>query len=194
MTSIEQAKEDLRQSVLASRIEADKRLRAQAARLVTEHFLRTINLEDNTCIAGYWPLTSELDTQPLLKELITLGHRVVLPVVVRPKTPLTFRRWQPGVELVEGYAGTKVPPAESPAAEPDILIVPLIAFDRAGYRLGYGAGFYDYTLQNLRKSRPIIAVGLAYAAQQVPFVPHEGHDAPLDWVITEGGALKCGAS
>lgn len=192
MTDIEQAKKQLREDVLKKRVGAHRMLRERASLSVRDHFLSHIKPGPDACIAGYWPLSGELDPIPLLTVLHENNCRIALPAVGGHTDPLLFRNWHPRMELVEGYSGTKQPPAAAGEIVPDVLIVPLIAFDRAGYRLGYGGGFYDRTLHHLRASKKILAVGLAYAVQQVPIVPHEGRDEKLDWVITEEGAIHCG--
>jgi len=120
--------------------------------------------------AAYWPIRGEADPLPILAELGAAGLTTALPVVAGRGMPLVFRQWRPGDPLVAGPMGLKEPGAESPATEPDLLFVPLAAFDRAGHRIGYGAGFYDATLAALALKRPL-AVGLAFSTQEVAAVP-----------------------
>jgi 5-formyltetrahydrofolate cyclo-ligase len=115
-----------------------------------------------------------------------------LPVVVRRGLPLLFRAWHPGQPLVTGSFGVPRPDKDQPELTPRVLIVPLLAFDRAGYRLGYGGGFYDRTLAALRQRKPITAIGVGYVAQELPQVPHGPMDQRLDYVLTEDGPKKCG--
>ncbi|MEI8396970.1 MAG: 5-formyltetrahydrofolate cyclo-ligase [Rhodospirillaceae bacterium] len=136
-------------------------------------------------IAGYWPIGSELDCRPALARLSTVGWSCALPVVTGPDTPLIFRRWCLGQTLIAGGFGTREPGAEAPTVAPSILLVPVLAFDRAGHRLGYGAGCYDRTLEILRARGPVLAIGIAFAAQEVPTLPAEPHDQRLDRLITE---------
>jgi 5-formyltetrahydrofolate cyclo-ligase len=110
---------------------------------------------------------------------------VALPVVTARGLPLGFRRWRPGDVLVSGAFGLLVPGPSAEPVMPQLVLVPLLAFDRQGGRLGYGAGFYDRTLAVLRAAGPVIAIGVAYADQEVPAVPVEPHDQPLDWIATE---------
>lgn len=117
------------------------------------------------------------------------GHPLCLPVVTDKVGALAFRAWAPGDPLVEGVFGTQVPHPDRPAVEPTILLVPLLAFDRAGYRLGYGGGYYDRTLAALAHNRPT-SIGLAFASQEVNTLPHEAHDRRLNWVITEQAAHR----
>jgi 5-formyltetrahydrofolate cyclo-ligase len=120
-----------------------------------------------------------------------LGYRVAAPVVTGKGQPLAFREWEPGCRTERGGFGVRLP-ADGEALEPDLLLVPLLAFDAQGFRLGYGGGFYDRTLEALRAVRPVTAIGLAYAAQQLPHVPHGPRDQRLDAVATEAGLLRCG--
>jgi 5-formyltetrahydrofolate cyclo-ligase len=142
-------------------------------------------------VSAFHPVGNELDILPLAARLAAAGAEIALPVVIAPRQPLQFRLWAPGDPLESGVRGIPVPPASSPQKTPDVLLVPLLFFDRQGYRLGYGAGFYDRTLAGLRATRVVLAVGVAFAAQEVPAVPHEAHDERLDWVLTEHGAFEC---
>jgi 5-formyltetrahydrofolate cyclo-ligase len=118
------------------------------------------------------------------------GYDVLLPVVLKPKTPLEFRRWLASSDMREGPYGILEPGPDAKAVRPDLMLVPLLAFDRNGNRLGYGGGFYDVSIRAIRKYQPVTAVGVAYAAQQVSMVPHDAHDTRLDWIITENGNVK----
>jgi 5-formyltetrahydrofolate cyclo-ligase len=127
-------------------------------------------------ISGFWPF----------------GHPGALPVVVRRGLPLLFRAWRPGQSLVTGSFGVPRPDKDQPELTPRMLIVPLLAFDRTGYRLGYGGGFYDRTLASLRANGPALAVGVGFALQELPFVPHDSVDERLDWMVTEREAFHIG--
>ncbi|HUF44987.1 MAG TPA: 5-formyltetrahydrofolate cyclo-ligase, partial [Aestuariivirgaceae bacterium] len=113
-----------------------------------------------------------------------------LPVVVARGQPLVFRAWAPGNPTVAGIWSIPVPLESAPELEPDVLIVPMLAFDGEGYRLGYGGGFYDRTLARLRAIKPVVAVGAAFAGQEVAQVPRGPHDEPLDWIVTEHGPKR----
>jgi 5-formyltetrahydrofolate cyclo-ligase len=139
-------------------------------------------------VSAYWPLGDEIDSRPLMHRLHELGHPVGLPVVVGPGQALVFRRWHPGMALAEGGFGVMTPPAAAPILTPAVILAPLLAFDRRGYRLGYGGGFYDRTLGALRRGA-VLAVGLAFAAQEVAAVPQGAGDEPLDWIVTEREAI-----
>jgi 5-formyltetrahydrofolate cyclo-ligase len=141
--------------------------------------------------AAYWPIRGEADPLPLLAALAEAKIETALPVVAGRGKPLIFRAWRRGDPLIDGPLGLREPTPDSPAAEPDLLFVPLAAFDRAGHRLGYGAGYYDATLAGLRAKRPL-AVGLAFSTQEVERIPAEPHDHPLAFVITERETIACG--
>ncbi|NJM30016.1 MAG: 5-formyltetrahydrofolate cyclo-ligase [Rhizobiales bacterium] len=136
-------------------------------------------------ISGFAPYQSEISVMPLLTALAKAGWITALPVVIAKNQPLVFRAWLPGSETVPGIWNIPVPPPTSSEVAPDVLLVPLLAFDREGYRLGYGGGFYDRTLAKLRAIKSVTAIGIAYAAQEVPSVPHDAHDQRLDWIMTE---------
>jgi 5-formyltetrahydrofolate cyclo-ligase len=146
-------------------------------------------LDGATPVAGYWPMRSEIDPRPALSRLHDAGATLALPVVVARHAPLEFHRWTPGAPLKRGGFGTQVP-SLAEEVQPRALIVPLLAFDRHGWRLGYGGGFYDRTLAALRAEGPVLAIGFAYAAQEVPEVPHSVDDQPLDLIVTERDVMK----
>jgi 5-formyltetrahydrofolate cyclo-ligase len=136
-------------------------------------------------VSGFMPLKSEINPLPLLRKLAEQGAPLALPVVAGKGQPLIMRGWTFGGPLASGVWGIREPMPDAPAVDPDILIVPLLTFDRAGYRLGYGAGYYDMTITALRAKKPIVAIGIAYAAQEVDTVPITPRDARLDLVLTE---------
>ena len=139
-------------------------------------------------VSGYWPMGGELDIRAALNGFAARGTRVLLPVVVARDAPLAFRRWHPGDALVPAGFGTSVPDPSLPEGTPDILLVPLLAFDARGFRLGHGGGYYDRTIAALRGSgRPVRAVGVAFACQEVERVPVEEFDQRIDAVATERG-------
>ncbi|WP_410217045.1 5-formyltetrahydrofolate cyclo-ligase [Paracoccus sp. (in: a-proteobacteria)] len=136
-------------------------------------------------LAGYWPMRDEADPRPAMA---AHAGPVVLPVVPGRAQPLLFRRWQ-GEALVPGPWGTMHPADSEPELRPDVLIVPLAGFDRSGNRLGYGGGYYDRTLQLLRETGPVHAIGLAFACQELPSIPAEPFDQPLDLIVTDGDSI-----
>lgn len=141
----------------------------------------------STVVGCYWPMHSELDPLPLMDMLHNRGATLALPVVVAPETALIFRRWFPGQGLEPGPFGTQHPPSESERLKPYVLLVPLLAFDAQGFRLGYGGGFYDRTIAALRAQSPLLTIGLAYAEQEVEHVPTEASDQPLDLLLSQDG-------
>ncbi|MGH7185278.1 MAG: 5-formyltetrahydrofolate cyclo-ligase [Pseudomonadota bacterium] len=141
-------------------------------------------------VAGFWPFGSEIDPRPILYRLHAAGHPIGLPVVVARGFPLLFRAWRPGLELVTGSFGISRPDKHQPELTPRVLMVPLLAFDRGGYRLGYGGGFYDRSLAGLRANGPVLAIGVGFAVQEVPAVPRDPGDERLDWMVTEGEAFR----
>jgi 5-formyltetrahydrofolate cyclo-ligase len=140
-------------------------------------------------VAGYSPIRSEIDPIPLMRELAANGAHLALPVITARGQALHFRVWHPGDRLLPGQLGILEPSPAASEIVPDIVLVPLAAFDQAGHRIGYGAGHYDRTLAQLRKSRHAVAIGVAFAGQEVEAVPALAHDVALDFVITEAWAL-----
>ncbi len=136
-------------------------------------------------VSVYWPIRSELNTRPLIDALAKKGVTVTLPVMTAVRHPLIFRLFTPGDDLVKGPFGLSEPAADKPILSPDIVFSPLAAFDRAGFRLGYGGGIYDATLSRLRAEKKITAVGVAYARQEAEAVPREAHDERLEYILTE---------
>ena len=136
-------------------------------------------------VSGYMPMKSELDPRPLMRKLGDAGARLALPVVIARGLPLVMRAYAFGEPLVRGVWDIRVPPPEAPEVEPDIVLAPLLAFDRSGNRLGYGAGYYDMTITALRANKPVVAVGVAFAAQEVDAVPTTPRDVRLGLVLTE---------
>lgn len=151
--------------------------------------LEWIGPSDGLVIAGYMPIRTELSPIPAMSNLEG-ANRVAVPVIQAAAQPLQFHVWQSGCEMVEGPFGAAVP-RSAVAVTPDIVIVPLVAFDTDLNRLGYGGGFYDRTLELLRAKRPHLrAVGFAYDAQQMSNIPLEPTDQPLDAIVTETRILK----
>lgn len=137
-------------------------------------------------LAGYWPMKGEPDPRPAMA---AHDGPVCLPVVPGRAVPLIFRRWA-GEPLDRGPLGTSQPPASLPEITPEVLIVPLVAFDARLNRLGYGGGYYDRTLEALRRIRPVLAIGLAWEAQRLEAIPAESFDQPLDMIVTDVGTWR----
>jgi len=138
-------------------------------------------------VAAYFAFRTELDTGPLMRALDAAGRDLCLPVVRAPGEALRFRRWRPGEPTRRGVFDVPIPPDEAPDTVPAVLFVPLLAFDDAGYRLGYGAGYYDRTLAALRAGGKVVAIGLGFAGQEVATVPHNAYDQPMDYILCETG-------
>ena len=142
-------------------------------------------IASGTTVSGFMPLKSEINPLPLMQKLAEAGAHLALPAIAGRGKPLIMRAWEFGAPLDRGQWGIREPKADAPEVEPDILLVPLLAFDRAGYRLGYGAGYYDMTIHRLRGLKLVTAVGIAFAAQEVPKIPTTPRDERLDLVLTE---------
>ncbi len=142
-------------------------------------------------VSAYFALRDEASTLPLLEALSEAGILTALPITGARGTALVFRLWRPGDAVVEGKMGISEPSPAAAEVAPDLLFVPLAAFDRTGHRIGYGAGYYDRTLAALRARKKILAVGVAYASQETARVPHESHDQRLDFVLTEHELIDC---
>jgi 5-formyltetrahydrofolate cyclo-ligase len=158
-----------------------------AAQALRDVFLSCVTLPSTSLVATTIAVRHEIDSAPLNAALVARGHHLCLPVMVSPEQPLLFRLWSPKEALTQGALKIPEPLASSPTVEPDILLVPLLAFDRHGHRLGQGGGYYDRTLALLRAKKKIVAIGLGFAAQEVTAVPTGPNDARLDAVVTEKG-------
>lgn len=162
---------------------------AAASSAFAEGFRAAWSPGPGTVISAFWPFRSELDLRPLLHRLHDDGCAVALPVVVARRQPLAFRVWTPRTVLEPGNFDVPIPPRTAPTVDPDWLLVPLLAFDAAGYRLGYGGGFYDITLAALRARKQVRAIGVAYDGQRIDRVPRDPTDARLDAILTERRVL-----
>ncbi|MGV6811679.1 MAG: 5-formyltetrahydrofolate cyclo-ligase [Brevirhabdus sp.] len=152
------------------------------------HLARVLAPFAGQVLAGYMPIRTEIDPVPVMADWGAAG-RVCVPVIEGEEQPLKFREWHPDAKMIDGPFGASVP-AHGDWLAPDVVIVPLVAFDHAGGRLGYGGGFYDRSLERLRAAKPVFAIGFAYGAQQVDALPLEPTDQPLDAVVTEQGVLR----
>ncbi len=187
-------KRDLRKQAIAARAALIGRIDAHAAAVsARDHFLNTFAPKPGTVISAFWPVGQEFDIRPLIEALHARGCICALPVVTVKHMPLTFRMWEPGMPFIVSSFGIPEPGPDRPPVTPDLSIVPLLAFDDEGYRLGYGGGYYDRTIEQmrlLRRTPPYLTVGVAFAGQRVASLPHEPFDQPLDWILTENGARQ----
>jgi 5-formyltetrahydrofolate cyclo-ligase len=178
------SKGDLRKTALDARDAMEAATRAAASEKLAARGL-PFEIAPGTIVSGYSPIRSELDPIPLMRKLAAQGGRLALPAILGRGRSLLFRAWVPGDRLTMGPLGILEPSPAMAELLPDIMLVPCAAFDRLGHRIGYGAGHYDFTLAHLRKAKPITAIGLAFAAQEIKTVPALAHDVALDYVLTE---------
>lgn len=186
-----EAKKELRAAALARRKAAFGHHGAEASRKIAAHGVDFLAATPGAIVSGFAAINDEINPAPLMTWLQAEGFRLALPVMQGRGKPLLMRAWTPGDAMNAAAWGIAEPMDDKPAVDPDILLVPLLAFDARGYRLGYGGGFYDRTLQRLRKLKPVVAVGLAYDELRVDAVPAESYDERLDWVLTPSGPLHC---
>jgi len=182
------SKADLRAAALAKRDALSERQRAAAAKALARRGL-PMAIAPGTVVSGYCPIRSEIDPLPLMRALAAQGARLALPAVMARGKSLAFRAWSPDDRLMLGPLGIPEPSPAAAEIVPDIVLVPLAAFDRAGHRIGYGAGHYDFTLAHLRKTKTVAVIGLAFAVQEIELVPALSHDVALDYVLTETKAF-----
>jgi 5-formyltetrahydrofolate cyclo-ligase len=192
-TSIEDAKAELRRQARAQREALPAGMRAAAAQAIAARPF-PIPLALKTTVSGFMPIGSEINPIPLMRNLAVLGAQLALPAVAGRGKPLTMRAFAFGQRLVSGTWGIREPVPEAPEVFPDVLLVPLLAFDRSGHRIGYGAGYYDLTIAALRARKAISACGLAFAAQEIANVPTTPRDVRLDLVLTEREVIDCRAA
>jgi 5-formyltetrahydrofolate cyclo-ligase len=181
---IAEAKSDLRKVALVRRDALPAAERMAAAETIAARSF-PIAVPSDAVVSGFMPLNSEISPLPLMRRLADMGTRLALPVVVGRGLPLAMRAYAFGDALVKGVWGIRVPALEAPEVAPDVLLVPLLAFDRNGRRIGYGAGYYDMTIAKFRGTKSVTTVGIAYAAQEIADVPVTERDARLDLVLTE---------
>jgi 5-formyltetrahydrofolate cyclo-ligase len=183
-TTISANKWKLRAAAIAARDALAEPDRVAAAAAIARRGL-PFSVESGAVVAGYSPIRSEIDPGPLMRALAGLGAVLALPIIMSSDRPLSFRAWSSGDPMRRGSLGIPEPLPEAPELIPDIVLVPLAAFDSAGHRIGYGAGHYDRTLAHGRAAKPIRAVGLAFSLQEIEAIPALSHDVSLDYVLTE---------
>ncbi len=184
------AKKTLRRAMQKRRSQITELQRREAALKLKDVGFDFLHIDTPLVITGYAPIKTEFDCLPLLKKLESAGHDIALPVIEVQGEELSFRSWNTDQPLIEGAYGIPAPSAENSTLDPHILCVPLLAFDKQGYRLGYGGGYYDRTLRSLRARRSILAIGIAFEFQGMEVVPHDEFDERLNWVLTPSGPIK----
>jgi 5-formyltetrahydrofolate cyclo-ligase len=182
--AVSDEKARLRREAVARRDALPAEARKAAAEAIAAREF-PLAVASGTIVSGFMPMRSEISPLPLMQKLAKAGAQLTLPKIAGRGKPLVMRAWQWGAPLDAGQWGIREPKADAPEMEPDIVLVPLLAFDRAGHRIGYGAGYYDMTIAGLRARKAIATIGLAFAAQEVAAVPAAPHDARLDLVLTE---------
>jgi 5-formyltetrahydrofolate cyclo-ligase len=183
-------KNDLRARALSVRKEAFEVHGADASRLLAAHGLDFLKVPLGTIVSGFAAIRDEINPADLMLWLHAEGLRLALPVMIGKEKPLLMRAWTPGDAMEAAQWGIAEPLEDKPEVEPDVVLVPLLAFDARGYRLGYGGGYYDRTLAKLRAKKPVTAIGIAYDEQKVDAVPFDSYDQRLDWVLTPSGPQK----
>ena len=191
-SSVADAKAAIRREVQARRDALPPDIRAAAAQAIAARPF-PVALAPGAIVSGFMPLKSEINPVPLMRVLAEAGARLALPVVAGRGKPLVMRAFAFGQPLASGVWGIREPRPDAPEVFPDIVLAPLLAFARSGHRVGYGAGYYDMTIAALRARKPVLAVGIAFAAQEVASVPTTPRDARLDLVLTEREIIDCRA-
>jgi 5-formyltetrahydrofolate cyclo-ligase len=186
---IEDSKVAIRREAMARRDALTADLRKAAADTIAAREF-PLAITKGIVVSGFMPMKTEINPLPLMKKLAKAGATLALPVVAGRGKPLIMRAWRWGEELASGVWGLREPKPEAPDVEPDILLVPLLAFDRAGHRIGYGAGYYDMTIAALRARKAVTAIGLAFADQEIAAVPATARDERLDLVLTEREVIE----
>jgi 5-formyltetrahydrofolate cyclo-ligase len=181
---VDEEKAIIRRDAMTRRNALPADLRAQAAETVAARPF-PVRFSPGAIVSGFMPLKSEINPLPLMRKLAAEGAALALPAIDRRGKPLIMRAFAFGDALDSGQWGIREPKPEAPEIAPDIMLVPLLAFDRAGERIGYGAGYYDMTIAKFRAVKPVVTVGIAYAAQEIPEVPVTERDVRLDLVLTE---------
>lgn len=183
-------KSTLRQTMLTRRNALPSSQRLAAAAAVANHFADHPYLTYAASFAGYYAMRGELDVLPIFNRMSAFNKIMALPMITDAQSPLTFGAWAPGTALTHGAHGTRQPAQGATCIIPEVVLVPLLAFDRLGYRLGYGGGYYDRTIAQLRATtpKPPLFVGVGFSMQELPEIPREAHDQKLDGILTEDGA------
>jgi len=181
----------LRRKSIAARRALPVEDHARASASILDHLARLLLPRPAGIIAYCWPIRAEVDCRPLVQQLMVKGWRAAMPVVVAPAAPMEFRVWSPQAPMTTDPHGIPIPDT-SLSQTPDVLLLPLVAFDAAGYRLGYGGGYFDRTIASLASATPPLTIGVGFAASAVTTIHPGPHDIPPDWIVTELGAKHFG--
>jgi 5-formyltetrahydrofolate cyclo-ligase len=188
--SVSEDKARLREQAFARRDAMSGDERAAAAETIAARPF-PVAVAPGAIVSGFFPIRSEINPLPLMRRLVAAGAKLALPVVAGRGKPLILRAYAFGDPLKSGQWGIREPAPEAPEVLPDVMLVPLAAFDRRGHRIGYGAGYYDLTINRVRSLKPVTAVGIAFAVQETAAVPETPRDARLDLVLTEREVIDC---
>jgi 5-formyltetrahydrofolate cyclo-ligase len=194
MAEVERAldtKQELRTAARRARAAAFAYHGSAATEQLAAHGLGFAGIATTAIISGFSAIAEEISPLPLLMRLAREGHALCLPVLPGKGLPLSFRSWSPGDATQAAVWGIQEPLPAAAVLEPDVLLIPLLAFDARGNRLGYGGGFYDRTIARLRAMKPIVTIGIAFDEQRVDSVPHTAYDQRLEWILTPTGPMHC---
>ncbi|MDH6231135.1 5-formyltetrahydrofolate cyclo-ligase [Mesorhizobium soli] len=193
MTEMKALKKELRNQALARRDALPVDWRIEASLQMAE-MAASIPVEPGMIVSAFWPMRSEVDSRPMMFALRDRGARICLPAIL-DKTTIVFRELVRGAEMVEMSFGTAGPAEDAEVLDPELMLIPLAAFDRRGHRIGYGAGYYDRAIARLheRGMRPRM-IGIAFDCQEVPLVPDEPHDVIIPEILTESGLRRFGSA
>jgi 5-formyltetrahydrofolate cyclo-ligase len=190
--SVDDAKAAIRREAKARRDALPPDVRAAAAQAIAARPF-PVAVTPGAIVSGFMPMKSEINPVPLMRTLADAGAQLALPAIAGRGQPLAMRTYAFGQPLAAGVWGIREPMPDAPEVRPDIVLVPLLAFARSGHRIGYGAGYYDMTITALRAGKTVLAVGVAFAAQEIASVPTTPRDARLDLVLTEREVIDCRA-
>lgn len=185
-----ECKKNMRAYAKTVRAEVAQFQNEKAARSFASHGVAFTHVLPPAVVSGYMPFGDEADIRLLMHSLVEAGYQLALPVIIKKAAPLEFRAWAPGADLEAAQWGIMEPSETAEVLLPDVVLSPLLAFDDEGYRLGYGGGFYDRSLEKLRALKPVVLVGIAFDEQRVDSVPRDAFDQRLDWIMTPSGVRQ----
>lgn len=191
--SLSSVKADMRAKAKLARKHAAQSHGMRAAEALRAQGLAFAGVSPTAIVSGYFAIGDEANITPLMQRLYEEGHRIALPVIIAKARPLEFRAYAPGDPLQNGQWGIQEPAQSAEVVVPDVILAPLLAYDNEGYRLGYGGGFYDRSLEALKAQKPVLSIGVAYDEQKVDAVPRDAYDQRLDWILTPSGVKQFSA-